>query len=248
MRQAFDESEIEETEDGAEAEFTLGSTGLIIAFVALLLICAACFGIGYSIGHRSPSQATAIGVQPASSPDAPLLASASKQKPSAAPQPPPVAPSTGSVAADAPPADPDGDVVAPQGRPQAPGSSTLTGSPQVADPASSQPAQPSAPGPGQLAVKPALPQQQPAQPLGAAHAPLMPPANALMVQIAAVSHAEDADVLLNALRRRGYAVSVRRDPLDNLIHVQVGPFANRNDANAMRLKLLNDGYNAIVQP
>jgi len=29
--------------------------------------------------------------------------------------------------------------------------------------------------------------------------------------------------------------------------VQTGPFANRNDANAMRQKLLNDGYNAIVE-
>ena len=69
-----------------------------------------------------------------------------------------------------------------------------------------------------------------------------------MVQIAAVSHAEDANVLVNALRRRGYAVSVRRDLSDNLLHVQVGPFNDRNDANAMRIKLLNDGYNAIVEP
>ena len=68
------------------------------------------------------------------------------------------------------------------------------------------------------------------------------------MQIAAVSHSEDANVLVNALRRRGYSVSVRRDPLDNLLHVQVGPFSNRNDANAMKMKLLNDGYNAIVEP
>lgn len=74
------------------------------------------------------------------------------------------------------------------------------------------------------------------------------PALALMVQIAAVSHQEDADVLVGALRRRGYAVNTRRDPADNLIHVRIGPFASLNDANATRQKLLNDGYNAIVQP
>jgi len=68
-----------------------------------------------------------------------------------------------------------------------------------------------------------------------------------MVQIAAVSHAEDAEVLVDALRNRGYSVAARRDASDNLIHVQTGPFVNRNDANAMRQKLLNDGYNAIVQ-
>jgi len=68
-----------------------------------------------------------------------------------------------------------------------------------------------------------------------------------MVQIAAVSRSEDADVLVSALRKRGYAVSERRELGDNLIHVQTGPFASRNDANTMRQKLLNDGYNAIVQ-
>jgi cell division septation protein DedD len=55
-------------------------------------------------------------------------------------------------------------------------------------------------------------------------------------------------VLVGALRKRGYAVTARRDPTDGLMHVQIGPFANRNDANTMRQKLLNDGYNAIVQP
>jgi len=68
-----------------------------------------------------------------------------------------------------------------------------------------------------------------------------------MVQIAAVSHSEDAEVLVGALRKRGYTVTARREVGDNLIHVQTGPFVNRNDANAMRQKLLSDGYNAIVQ-
>jgi cell division septation protein DedD len=71
---------------------------------------------------------------------------------------------------------------------------------------------------------------------------------AIMVQIAAVSHAEDAEVLVGALRKHGYVVGARRDPADGLLHVQIGPFANRSDAMAMRQKLLNDGYNAIVQP
>lgn len=74
------------------------------------------------------------------------------------------------------------------------------------------------------------------------------PQGTIVVQIAAVSHSEDADVLMNALRRRGYAVTARRNLADNLIHVQVGPFANRNDAVATRNRLLNDGYNAIVEP
>ena len=74
------------------------------------------------------------------------------------------------------------------------------------------------------------------------------PGQSVMVQIAAVSHKEDADVLIGALRKRGYAVTSRREPADSLIHVRVGPFTNITDANATRQKLLNDGYNASVQP
>ncbi len=69
-----------------------------------------------------------------------------------------------------------------------------------------------------------------------------------MVQIAAVSHNEDADVLMNALRRRGYAVTARRDPGDGLIHVRIGPFSSHEEAVRWRNKLLGDGYNAEVQP
>jgi cell division septation protein DedD len=67
------------------------------------------------------------------------------------------------------------------------------------------------------------------------------------VQVAAVSHQEDADILLNALKRRGYNVAVRHEPQDKLLHVQIGPLATRKDADAMRLRLLADGYNAIVK-
>lgn len=81
------------------------------------------------------------------------------------------------------------------------------------------------------------------------HAALpQPAANGPMVQIAAVSHAEDADVLMSALRKRGYAVTARRVAGDNLIHVQLGPFASRSEASAMSQKLLADGYNAVVLP
>jgi DedD protein len=68
-----------------------------------------------------------------------------------------------------------------------------------------------------------------------------------MVQIAAVSRQEDADVLVTALRQRGYGVVVRSEPQDKLLHVQVGPFADRTQATAIKQKLLSDGYNAIIK-
>jgi cell division septation protein DedD len=73
-------------------------------------------------------------------------------------------------------------------------------------------------------------------------------ASALMIQVATVSRQEDADILISALSKRGYTATARHDSADNKLHVQIGPFSNRNDANAMSKKLLHDGYNSIVQP
>ncbi|MGO9775512.1 MAG: SPOR domain-containing protein [Terracidiphilus sp.] len=73
-------------------------------------------------------------------------------------------------------------------------------------------------------------------------------APALMVQIATVSHQEDADVLVGALRKRGFEPAVSLDATDGQLHVRIGPFASLSEANAMREKLTNDGYNAVVEP
>ncbi len=69
-----------------------------------------------------------------------------------------------------------------------------------------------------------------------------------MVQVAAVSHEEDADVLVNALRKRGYAATETHESGDGLIHVRIGPFTSRAEANRMCTRLLDDGYNAMIQP
>jgi cell division septation protein DedD len=73
-------------------------------------------------------------------------------------------------------------------------------------------------------------------------------APAPMVQIATLSHQEDADVLVGALRKRGFDPSVSLDDSDGQLHVRIGPFSSLSEANAMREKLTNDGYNAVVQP
>lgn len=66
------------------------------------------------------------------------------------------------------------------------------------------------------------------------------------MQVAAVSHQADADMLVSALRRKGYQV-VSAPGADALVHVQVGPFATQKDAAAMRDRLASDGYNAIIK-
>jgi cell division septation protein DedD len=69
------------------------------------------------------------------------------------------------------------------------------------------------------------------------------------VQIAAISpaHKDDADLLATALHSKGYDVAERTATQDKLIHIQVGPFATKADAEAMRERLIVDGYNAIVK-
>jgi DedD protein len=68
-----------------------------------------------------------------------------------------------------------------------------------------------------------------------------------MVQVAAVSKQEDAEILVTALRKKQYPVFIANSAGDPLFHVQVGPFSEKKDAEAMRTRLAGDGYNAIVK-
>jgi pilus assembly protein CpaC len=72
-------------------------------------------------------------------------------------------------------------------------------------------------------------------------------ASGAMVEVMALSHESDADVMVAALKRRGYNVAVNHGSQDSLLHLDVGPFANENDAEAMRLRLVRDGYNATMK-
>lgn len=76
---------------------------------------------------------------------------------------------------------------------------------------------------------------------------VVPPANAYYVQVAAVSKQEDAEALVDALKKKQYPAFSVNTPPDALFHVQVGPFAEVKDAEAMRAKLLGDGYNPILK-
>jgi cell division septation protein DedD len=70
-----------------------------------------------------------------------------------------------------------------------------------------------------------------------------------LVQIAAVSHEEDAAALAGALRKKSYGASVVTNPTgkDKLFHVVLGPYASLQDAQAMKSKLEGEGYSPIVK-
>ncbi|MGD0891680.1 MAG: SPOR domain-containing protein [Terracidiphilus sp.] len=225
MRGAFDDREMEPAHQRRDTELTLSSMTLLGIFFGLVLLCGLCFGLGYSMGHRGAAGPT-VALQPEANAQTTLQSDGSHPKPSASEAPPaqpvPTDTTSSTDGTDAGPIPPTG------GQP----AQNVSGS-------SATPTQPQ--------VRPALPAAaNPAQP--GTTIPAVPGAGTLMVQVAAVSNQEDADVLTGALRKRGYPVSERRDAGDGMVHVRIGPFTTRDDANKWRLKLLNDGYNAIVQP
>lgn len=200
-----------------DRELTLGPFMLTLIGCGLFGLCGLCFVFGYAVGHRNAESSTAISTPPAA-PTSILQPVSAQSKPAAG--------QSGTTSASADSAD----------------SGITSETDATGTVASVDQALPSSSGSAAAATT------QPAglAPSAATAQPVQGQGN-IMVQIAAVSHPEDADVLVGALRKRGYAVTSRRDPTDGLLHVQVGPFASRSDAYAMRQKLLNDGYNAIVQ-
>ncbi len=74
-----------------------------------------------------------------------------------------------------------------------------------------------------------------------------PPANGYFVQVAAVSKQDDAQALVEALKKKQYNAVAAQTTSDKLFHVQVGPFAAIKDAESMRTQLLSDGYNPILK-
>jgi DedD protein len=75
-----------------------------------------------------------------------------------------------------------------------------------------------------------------------------PTSGSYYVQVAAVSRQEDADSLVEALKKKQYpAFTANNTAGDKFYHVQVGPYAELKDAEAMRARLIGDGYNPIVK-
>jgi len=237
MARYFDEDEQEIQEPQHDTEVTLGWGALAGMGLGLLAICALCFGLGYMAGHSGTAKTRSGPVVPASpssppsAPDQePLQGSESVPKPSASAQAPVQSPANGDTAQSGTEGGPS---------PERPGAGQGTQTGSTPNGPASQPQ-----------VRPALggdaTEMEQAGSGSNAH-PVLPAAT-LMVQVAAVKNAEDASVLTAALRKRGYPVSEQRDPGDGLIHVRVGPFATAAEANNWKMKLLNDGYNAVVQP
>lgn len=230
MRTLFDTDE--EEIEGKASEITLSTASLLGIFFGLVLVCGVFFGFGYSIGRGTGTTAQAKPATTAGN-NGEVEEAASENPAAQAPAPQRVA------------------------KQQDEGETTAEDAP-VTHPKVSETPKEDAVASGKAAAL--VPVETPAQLVtskpaaGKVGPAYQPPADAPpmatgqpMVQIAAVSRPQDADVLVAALRQRGYGVVVRSEPQDHLLHVQVGPFANRMQAAEIKQKLLSDGYNAIIK-
>lgn len=232
MQRGFGGGAFEPAEERRDKEVTLGPLALTGIGIGLVILCALFFALGFAAGRHVAVPAVTPTAQPAPGQAMPAQPSNALSKPTAA-----------SAVSTAQPEIADMQQVTPAGGSQ-------TANPLTSYATTGNPSTPDA---SQLLVRPALTTQsggvQPTS-VSVANAqvqPAMAQAAALMVQVAAVSHVEDARVLVNALHVRGFAVTARQ-LADGLIHVEVGPFTSRTDANAICQKLLSAGYNAVVQP
>ena len=239
----YDSEDSREVGSGQDREISLGTATVLGIFLALALVCALFFGFGYSMGRRSVPSALAN-----------VNTGISEPLPESRPTP--------------------GTVTSPHAAYAPPGESSAGGSPAVAEPTISktlagQKAKPAAAAGvtashDAIATPLAAQQQQIARsvqssaelrpiPGRAVPTTLSNPsssaAGASFVQVAAISsaHREDAEMLKGSLQRRGYAVAIHQGTQDQLLHVQIGPLASKKDAEAMKARLLSDGYNAIVK-
>ncbi len=243
MRRALERDHDLLGDDEPPNDLVLGAPALLGIFFTVALVCAVCFGFGYSSGHGlhlTAHQTTTAESAPAfkSTAPAPPTESANEGSRSGATATESEAPEEQTPAAKPAP----GVGYAPSASaylaetPTHSGATTsaLNGQPEAAIPVPQR--------------APATPAEQAAVvPMRAAE-PAAAPAVSLMVQIAAVSHAADAQTLATALRHDGFASVVRTTTGDPFFHVQVGPFTSLQAAKAMRTRLADSGYNAFIKP
>ena len=201
-----------------DTEITLGTGRMLAIFFAFVLVCAVFFAIGFSLGRRT-SMAGAGSLL-----SAPTAVPATIVRPSAAKN----------GAAQATPQSSSNDFSFYKAVGEKNANSALT--PQGSAVATPTAPPPTADGAPKAATDAAI------------SAPTPPTSGSYYVQVAAVSRQEDADALVEALKKKQYpAFTANNAAADKFYHVQVGPYAELKDAEAMRARLIGDGYNPIVK-
>lgn len=98
------------------------------------------------------------------------------------------------------------------------------------------------------AAKADSPQQPSGAPASPADSATTLPSAGYFVQVAAVSKQDDADALVDALKKKDYPAFVASQTSnDKLFRVQLGPYTDVKEAEALRAKLVGDGYSPILK-
>ena len=203
-----------------DTEITLGVGKMLGLFLSLVVLCALSMGTGYWIGRNSAKQEAAAAAPTATASPAPVCAG---NKPGAA-QPA------------AQPKEPQS-----AGAPAASPSNTST--PNPSDLTFYQAVQQKDSHPQLAPLAAASGAASSAAPAGDARSTL---GTGYLVQIAAVRYQDDARLLSETLRKQQYPVVISQ-PGDNLFHVQVGPYADVKEAEAIRARLVSAGYNPFLK-
>jgi cell division septation protein DedD len=202
-----------------DTEITIGTGRMLAIFFAFVLVCAFFFSIGFSLGRRTAMAGAD------SLPGTPTAAPAAIVRPSAAKN----------DAGQATPQSGDFSFYKAVGEKTADAgiASQVTAAQPAAAPVAAAPAAEAPPKAATDATNAA-----PAPSAGGGY----------YVQVAAVSRQEDAEALVEALKKKQYpAFTANNTAADKFYRVQVGPYAEVKDAEAMRARLIGDGYNPIVK-
>jgi DedD protein len=202
-----------------DTEITLGTAKLLGLFFGLVIICAVFFALGYTLGRKSD-----VGLA-APSAAAPLQTATNVLKPAGSASPQPAPPMTFYKAVE-----------------QKDANSQLAPAPADATSATAAAGQAPTSSSGASSSGTQTQTANPPDPMG-----VLPTAG-YFVQVAAVSKQEDAEALVDALKKKQYPAFVASNSTtDKLFRVQVGPFADIKDAEGVRTRLINDGYNPILK-
>jgi cell division septation protein DedD len=204
-----------------DTEITLGTGKLLGLFFFLVAVCAVFFALGYTLGRKSDVGLAASNITGS------LQTGPNSSKPAGSAAQPSTQPMTFYKAVEQKDANLQ---LTPASTDAASGGAT-TPVPAVQTGA--------APG-----TAPASSSETPNQPDAATALPT----SGYFVQVAAVSKQDDANALVDALKKKQYPAFVANNSAaDRLFRVQVGPFAEIKDAEAMRTRLISDGYSPILK-
>jgi DedD protein len=201
-----------------DTEITLGTAKLLGIFFGLVMICAVFFALGYTLGRKSESGLSSATTLAS-------LPAAKGAKPASSATGPSSAPMTFYKAVEQQNANPQ-----------------LT----PTDAAAAQTSDASAEKSTASSPTPSSPETAQSANLPDPIAPV--PGTGYFVQVAAVSKQDDADALVDALKKKQYPAFVANtSTTDKLYRIQTGPFGDIKEAEAMRSRLINDGYNPILK-